>query len=126
MAQVKVWNDNVHDYKEKFRERDIVIKAKQYVLMDRDEAEIFQGTYNGRMKDHGDQDDPKGFKMIRIDASGVNAEPPKEVFVCHKDGKKFDTKAELDAHEKQYADQVVKDDAIEQEIKRRGRPKKVA
>ena len=121
---IKVWNRNKYDYKEKFRERNIFIKAGSFILMDKDEAEVFQGTYNGRMKSGDGQDDPRGFKMIELDYGGTTVEEPKETFVCHADGKTFQTKAELDEHETQYKDRIVRDETAEQEIKRRGRPPK--
>ncbi len=123
---VKVWNKNKFDYNEKFREKQISIKANGFILMDRDEAEVFQGTYAGRMKTGDGQDDPRGFKMIEIDYLGYDADEPvvSTAFVCHADGKTFQSKAELDAHETQYKDRIVKDEVAEQEIKRRGRPPK--
>lgn len=122
--QVKVWNNNVHDYREKFRERDLLIKAKGFIVMDRDEAEVFIGSYAGRMKTGDGQDDPRGFKMLKVDYEGIDIPEPAEAFVCHADGKTFQTKAELDSHEEQYKDRIVKDEVAEQEIRRRGRPPK--
>lgn len=122
--QIKVWNDNTYDYKETFRDRDIVIRAKGFIMMDRDEAEVFQGTYAGRLKTGDDQDDPRGFKMIRLELDPSAATAAPKGFVCHYDGKTFQTQSELDAHEKQYKDKVVVDEQAEQEIKRRGRPPK--
>lgn len=122
---VKVWNDNTYDYKEKFRDRDIVIKAKGFIMMDRDEAEIFQGSYAGMTRTGDGQPDPRGFKMIRLELDPNATATETQTYVCHFDGKKFQTQAELDAHEKQYKDKVVVDEVAEQEIKRRGRPRKV-
>lgn len=124
---VKVWNDNAYDYTEKFRDRDLVIRAKNFIMMDKDEAEVFQGTYAGMIRTGDGQPDPRGFKMIRIELGSSDAQaasPP--LFTCHVDGKTFQTQALLDAHEKQYQDKVVVDEVAEQEIKRRGRPPKKA
>lgn len=123
--QIKVWNDNNFEYREQFRDKTIVIKPKSFVMMDFDEAQIFQGTYAGRMKTADGQDDPRGFKMIRLDVDNSYVpETTGPVFTCHADGRTFQTQAELDAHEKQYESRIVTDSVAEAEIKRRGRPPK--
>lgn len=65
--QVKVWNDNIYEYKENFRDSLIVIPSKQFIMMDHDEAQTFRSTFNGFMKDVDGAPDPKGFKKIRIE-----------------------------------------------------------
>lgn len=72
--QVKVWNDNVHPYKEKFREQDIHIPPKQFIMMDKDEAHIFLGTFAGILRDADGNPIPEGYKMLRIEK--VSEEKP--------------------------------------------------
>src|SRR4051812_48653121 len=67
MAQVKVWNDNDHDYKEKFKDNDVVIKAKSFIEMEYYEAHEFKGTFRGVERDGDNQPMPRSFKMIRIE-----------------------------------------------------------
>lgn len=66
--EVKVWNDNVHIYKENFLDKSIVIEPGQFVLMDEDEATRFIGTMppQGILADADGNPDPRGFKRLRI------------------------------------------------------------
>ena len=56
--QVKVFNDNVHPYTEKFRGKEITIGAKQFIEMDEDEAEYFKGTFTFPVKNGEGLPDP--------------------------------------------------------------------
>lgn len=127
MAMVQVWNDNVHPYREMFREREIKIPAKGFIEMDEDEAQLFKGTFAGILVDADDNPDPRGYKMIRIEpitAATPKAEPEK--FVSHRDGKSFDTEKELKAHLEQFKDETVVDEDAEQAIKEKKTRKKGA
>lgn len=121
MPQVKVWNDNVHPYNEEFRDQKISIPPKGFIVMDKDEAETFQGTYAPMKKDGDGNDIPEGYKMIRIEALSAEDLAPKESpkFTCMIDGKSFDTQAELNAHMKaNYSDlKPIVDEAAEEAIK---------
>lgn len=73
MAQVKVHNDNIYPYREKFRELDIDIPAKGFIVMDRDEADTFFGTMPPKiLKTPDGGPDPRGFKMLRMESVGEN------------------------------------------------------
>lgn len=63
---VEVWNDNTHDFKQTWREREIFIKAKSFIKMELDDAKIFEGVYYPVMKNADGQQDPKSYKMLRI------------------------------------------------------------
>lgn len=117
MPQVRVFNDNVHDYSETFREVKLKIPAKGFILMDAEEAHLFKGTFAGILRDADDNPDPKGFKMIRIEPISAEAAAPEaEKFLSHHDGKSFDTKAELLNHLEQFKDEVVVDEEAEKEL----------
>lgn len=64
---VKVWNDNKHPYKEKFRDHDIYIPPGQCVELEKDDAEMFYGTFAGLMTDGDGNADARGYKMLRIE-----------------------------------------------------------
>lgn len=115
MAQVKVWNDNIHPYKEKFQDRLIEIPAGQSIEMDVDEAKRFLSKCNGVLKDGDGQPDPRGFKRLRIETKAGQAAPAAKstVYVSHLDGREFATKKELEQHLEQFKDRVVTDEKAE-------------
>jgi hypothetical protein len=67
MAKVRVWNDNVHPYRETFREQNIHIPAKSSIVMDAGEALLFKGTFAPIKLDGDGNPTPEGYKMIRIE-----------------------------------------------------------
>lgn len=77
MAQVKVWNDNVHPYKEKFHGDEIVIKPKEFVLMNKEDADLFLGTMNSLIFDVGGRPKKECYKMLRIDQSPIEEKKAK-------------------------------------------------
>lgn len=114
--QVKVWNDNIHPYKEKFRDQEIYIPAKEHIMMGADEAQIFLGTFNGMIKDTGGAHMAQGFKMLRIEKP-VNAkfatieQDPLKCIAC---GYVATSKVDLSEHVKfNHADQSIKDEEAE-------------
>ncbi len=70
MNQVKIFNDNIHDYKEKYKDTEIHIKPGQYILMEADEATQFLGQMppGGIVADHDGRPDKRYFKMLRREA----------------------------------------------------------
>jgi hypothetical protein len=65
--QVKVWNDNVHPYQENFREKNILIPAKSFIMMEESDAQLFYGSFAPIKVDADGNPIPEGYKMIRID-----------------------------------------------------------
>lgn len=113
--KVKVWNDNQFDHEEKFRDQEIKIKAGGYIFMDYEEARMFQRQFRAPVLDHDDKPKPEGFKMIRIDKPTVAQSIA--TYICNRDGKKFHSQKELNDHIKaNYANEIFKDEALEQEI----------
>lgn len=108
-GQVKVWNDNVHPYTEKFKGKEITIQAGNHVLMDYDEAVMFLGTFAPIYKKGDGTFDAKSFKKLRIDEEDKAAvrgnrlhmmddDKKEKIFVCHACEKEFLTKTGLEKH----------------------------
>jgi hypothetical protein len=107
MAMVKVWNKNVFDYREKFRDQHIHIPAGKFIMMDSEEAHIFKGSFCVPLRDQDGNQLPEGFKMISIEK--VSDE------VMDMDAKKW-----ADEHARMNEGKtVVRDEAAEAAIKRR-------
>lgn len=115
---------NVHrdglTHKEKFRGEEIVIPPGGFVLMDYEDAVLFKGQYYPMQFDGMNQQTPESMKMIKIEADSEDAVVPvKMKFVCQRDGKEFESQAQLDAYTKaQFGDEVFVDEVVEQEIKK--------
>lgn len=124
--QVKVWNDNVHPYEERFQGEFIRIEPHKYVSMDYDKAVLFLGTFSGIMIKGDGLHDPKSFKKLRIDTddrkevimsrSHMNDKDDKEkVFVCHACTKEFLTKKGLERHVKEkHLSEMADNDAMKE------------
>lgn len=96
---VRVVNDNVHPYTEKYRGRTIHIEPKGFVEMDANEAAHFLGTNPGTAQvDANGIPKPESFKMLRIEARDTSKAQESKKWVCQKDGKEFPTQAALEKH----------------------------
>ena len=122
-GQWRVYNDNSHGFthREVFRGEQINIEAGDFVLMDYDDAVLFRGQYSPMIMSSQGVQDPKSYKMIRIEAGPEAGKEEiaeeNKVYVCMMDGKEFVSKKELDAYVKaNFADYVVKDDALDKVI----------
>lgn len=116
--KVKVWNDNVHPYKEKFKGDDFLIPAKSFILMEEDDANMFKGTFNFPVLDSDGNHTPLGFKMIRIEAlssSGKSTpeQPKHRCMACSYHGANA---SDLSEHEKTHSEQIVVDKRAEEEL----------
>lgn len=120
MAKVKVWNDNIHDYKEKFRDENILIKSKSFIEMEEDQANIFRGTFCSFVLDGDGNHTDKGFKMIRIEKIGPSEMKASDHFTCHVCQYEAVSGAGLDEHlQATHAHLLVKDEAAEAELNER-------
>jgi hypothetical protein len=120
---VKVVNDNVHPYKERFRDQTIYIAPRSYVEMEHGEAHLFLGTMppNIELDGNGIQK-PQSYKMLRIEPMGGAATTPTPVYKCMIDGREFATQAELDEYiEENHADAIIDDKSKEQFKKERSK-----
>jgi hypothetical protein len=115
---VRVVNDNVHPYTEKYRGRTIHIPPKGFVEMDMNEASHFLGTNPGTAQvDASGIPKPESYKMLRIvrpeDLEAEVAAESKK-WICMADGKEFPTQEALEAHvEANYMDDMVDEKAKE-------------
>jgi len=67
MGMAKVWNDNTFPHVEKYKGQTIEIPPGKYIEMDRDEALQLQGQFKAPRKRGDGTDDPRFFKMIRLE-----------------------------------------------------------
>lgn len=98
--QVKVWNDNVHEFKSRFKGDDITIPAKGFVEMEYYDAHEFRGQYHPIFRDASGLQAPESFKIIRIEK--IDAEPVLTLsatpFSCMKCSKSYESSPVLEAH----------------------------
>ena len=66
--QVKVWNDNVHVFKQDYKGEKIEIAAKSFIWMEPDQAHDFKCSFAPIVADADGNPTPETFKMIRIEA----------------------------------------------------------
>lgn len=107
MQKVKVFNENVFDFKSNFKGDPVFIKAKSYWknedgtdrIMDIFEANDFRCDYHP-IKLNGDgKQDPETFKMIRIEKVDQEAAAPvMSEHTCNLCKHKSPSAHELDAH----------------------------
>ena len=99
MAQVKVINANVHPFKQEWRDQKIEIPAGGHIMMEESEAYDFRGTYSPVMKDKHGQNDPKFFKMIKIEhGDSKPVEVKADGLTCMKCSYKSSNAKDLDEH----------------------------
>jgi len=119
--KVKVWNKNVHPYKEEFREHKIEIPAGEHIMMEYDDAKLFQGSFSPVVKLANGQPDPKFYKMIVVE------EPPQvdtskgvaSDLMCQVCRYLAETKSDLINHLQTHSDSAVVDQEAEREIVRK-------
>lgn len=104
----EVINNDTVEYREMFREREVVIPAKGKIMMTRSEATLFKGTHPG-------YDARKGrdiVKMLEIRPVGNKVQTEPE-YISARDGKSFENKEALEAHLLQFKNEIVKDDELD-------------
>ena len=126
MSLCHVVNDNVHPFRQEFKEEMISIPAGGKIEMDQEDAVMFLGMFYPPKKDGNDQPDPKHFKKLRIEPiKGGSVEPVKESFVCQKCKFVAQSKEDLESHiDEMHLDDLADADFKEQhvaEIAKRGR-----
>lgn len=119
---VRVYNDNVHPYYEKFKGEDVSIPARGFVEMDFFEAVEFRGTYSPIQVDGGGAAKPESFKMLRIVQPQEFVVEDKKEPQCHSCGKFFENLEILDAHISElHIDQILDKDEKEKRLKTKGK-----
>lgn len=120
MAMVKVWNDNIFDYKEKFRDEKIEIKARGFVMMEEDQAHQFKCNFSSAVLDADGNKIPEGFKMIRIEKVGAPTVPEltDTAIKCNACGYVAQNEADLGEHSlESHSHLMVKDELAESAMK---------
>lgn len=124
---VKVVNDNVHPYREKYRGQEIYIPPKGFIKMDANEAHHFLGTMPPNIEVDGNGiQKPTSYKMLHIEDLGSETAVETKKFICMADGREFPTQEALDAYvAENHADAMIDKDARDKVVaKRRGRKPK--
>lgn len=103
--QVKVWNDNIYDFKDPdFKGTALVVPSKGYITMDWEEACEFRGKFSPMPPE--DHPNPElFFKMIRVEmpVGGFNADI--KAYTCHRTGKTFHDADSYIMHMKKMMDE---------------------
>jgi hypothetical protein len=130
--QIKVWNDGDFTWRERFKNKEIVIEPHSFIWMNRDEAVDFAGKFAVPKLDTNRQIVPESQKRIRLEkAHGPHLYEKTQgsgKFVCQADGREFPTQEALDAYVRSNWVGALEDkDSINEPQKRgRGRPPKNA
>lgn len=117
MSNVRVYNDNDFEHVEMFKGDKISIAPKDYITMDRGDAVLFRGQFfQPRYLADGVQD-PRSFKMIRIEeALAVDKAPDAfSALRCQACGYESATEHGLKVHiAKMHVGRVLDSDAKEE------------
>ena len=103
LTSCKVWNDNIYDFTDKFKEKTITIPSGKYIEMDPFEANEFVGKFYPIKVLADDTPDPKSFKKLRkefIYTEDAVQNPTLEAkkFKCHCCSYVASNDSELEAH----------------------------
>lgn len=116
--QVKVWNDNVFDFTQRFKGSEVTVPAKGHIEMEFEEAVEFTGAYSPMAPEDEPQPE-RFFKRIRYDQP-TSHEVKAEGYRCVATGKTFQNKDEYITHlQKQLSEnkeRLVVDEEAEREI----------
>ena len=116
MYSVRVYNDNIYPYKEKFKGDLVEIPSKKFVDMDYFDAVEFLGQYTPIQLDGGGAPLPTSYKMLRIvKQNDFKLEDSKKI-ICNACGLEFDNADKLEAH---VSEKHIDDLADEEEQKKR-------
>jgi hypothetical protein len=128
--RARIYNDNPHtDWKEQFKGEWVNIPSGKFIEMEFYEAHEFKGQFSPIRIRSDETQDPASFKMIRVEKiDTAKEEEPSQTFNCNLCKKNFPDEESLLHHsEKNHADKIFTDEALEAEApKRRGRPPKQA
>jgi len=95
---VKLWNDNIHDFKQKFRDRDIYIPAKGFIELDEDDAHNLVCLCRPKIVDAGGQQKPESFTILRPERPDDAKSNPLDPFKCFACGYNGVNKKDLVTH----------------------------
>lgn len=136
---VKVWNRNVHPFKQQLGETKYQIGAGEYVELDEDEADRLVKAFSPIRVDYDGNAKAESFKMLEIDKDDLARNRSKRdnkgktgTYICQACGYVAANKWELNGHSMEmHADSFEDEDeakaAIASDEKpKRGRPRKEA
>lgn len=126
MNLVKVWNDNVHVFKQKFRGDMVEIPPKSFIEMDWADAHSFKSKGSPMEFDGMGQPKAESFKMIRVEGQ-PDFQDKVMAFKSHIDGSLHLTAEALEDHDRQFKHLQYRTAETEQPTvapPRRGRPPK--
>lgn len=95
---VKVWNDNILPFTQKFKDEQINIPSKGFIKMQWDDAQQFLGTYFQPEYDGTGQQKPESYKMLRIEGKPPHLQNVHTETVCAACGDKFASESDLNSH----------------------------
>lgn len=127
--QAKVWNKNVHPFRQKFGSDIIEIPAGGYIEMEYHDAIRFKSKSYPIETDGGNQQKPESYKMIHVEPLGdVIKEQAQEVtaFKSMVDGSLHPTREALLAYEAAQGQGATADADGNKIVSPRGRVKKEA
>lgn len=67
MNRVKVWNDNIYPYTEKFRGDTIIIPPGGHIVMPMEDAVLFKSAFKTPIYEKNGMQKPESFKKIRLE-----------------------------------------------------------
>lgn len=129
--RARVWNDNPHtDWNETFKGDKVHIPSGKFVEMEFYDANEFRGQFSPIRILPNDSEDPKSYKMIRIeklDNKEAGEIELQKSFPCNLCKKAFSSEETLLKHsDATHADRVIVDEIAEDAMpkKKLGRPAK--
>ena len=126
---VKVVNDNIHPYNEKWRSTQISIPPKGFVKMDLHDAHLFLGTMPPNVERDGNGlQKATSYKMLRIERFAEGEDKPIELkkYICHACNADLLTSEAYFNHVQENHMAALTDDAAREAVVKRkpGRPAK--
>jgi hypothetical protein len=98
MAKVRVWNDNVHPYKEEFRSHKVDIAPGKFMIMEEDEAIMLLGNYSPIITDGDGLALPTSYKMLHIEKISDDDAKASPVQICAACSYKASSEKDLEEH----------------------------
>lgn len=68
---VRVWNDNIHPFKQEVNGKIYAVPAKECIEIEEDEADMLVKRISPIILDGNDVPKPESYKMLRIDADDI-------------------------------------------------------
>jgi hypothetical protein len=119
VLKAKIWNDHTKDYSEKFKDEMVTIPAKQFVVMEKPDADQFMGQYVPIQRDGQGKD--LSLKMLRLEVIPADAPQSGQSFACMACNKAMPTEKELQQHiAANHIEQMAEEEAKE-EVKKKAR-----